>query len=125
MASGDREGPNGRECEPVRNEGAAPQKTTPTRVALAPEDRVRPERTMQRGNPDDAARITSTGGPLWHAVNLSNRRMRARMSGGVGGDNGEARYPLSRSPSTGADAESDLARRLLVAFASCIVQIVG
>ena len=85
IVAGNREGPNGRECEPVRNEGVVPQKTTPTRVELAPEDRVKPERTTQRGNPDDAARHTSTGGPLWHAVNLLNRRMRTRMSGGVGG----------------------------------------
>ena len=86
IVAGDSEGPNGRECEPVRNEGVVPQKTTPTRVELAPEDRVKPERTAQRGNPDDAARITSTGGSLRHAVNLPNRRMRTRMSGGVGGE---------------------------------------
>ena len=86
IVAGDREGPNGRECEPVRNEGVVPQKSTPRRVELTPEDRVKPEGTAQRGNPDDAARITSTSGPLWHAVNLLNRRMRTRMSGGVGGE---------------------------------------
>jgi hypothetical protein len=91
-----REGPNGRECESVRNEGVVPQMTTPTRVELATEDRVKPERTAQRGNPDDAARITNTGGPLWHAVNLPNRRMRTRMSGGVGG--GQQGNPLPPIP---------------------------
>ena len=70
----------------MRNEGVVPQKSTPTRVELAPEDRVKPERTAQRGNSDDAVRITSTGGLLWHAVNFPNRRMRTRMSGGVGGE---------------------------------------
>ncbi len=70
----------------MRNEGVVPQKSTPPRVELAPEDRVKPERTAQRGSPDDATRITSTGGLLWHAVNLLNRRMRTRMSGGVGGE---------------------------------------
>ena len=86
MVAGNREGPNGRECEPVRNEGVGPQKSTPTGVELAPEDRVKPEGTTQRGNPDDAARITSTGGSLRHAVNHPNRWMRTRMSGGVGGE---------------------------------------
>ena len=86
IVADNREGPNGRECEPVRNEGVVPQKSTPTRVELALEDRVKPERTAQRGNPDDASRPTSTGGLLWHAVNFPNRRMRTRMSGGVGGE---------------------------------------
>ena len=85
IVAGDREGPNGRECAPVLHEGAVPQKSTPARMELAPEDRVKPERTAQRGNSDDAARTTSTGGSLWHAVNFPNRRMRTRMSGGVGG----------------------------------------
>ena len=86
IVAGNREGPNGRECESVRNEGVVPQKSTPTGVELTPEDRVKPEGTAQRGNPDDAARITRTGGLLRHAVNLLNRRMRTRMSGGVGGE---------------------------------------
>ena len=85
IVAGNREGPNGRECESVRHEGVAPQKSTPAGVELASEDRVKPERTTQRGNSDDAARITRTGGLLWHAVNFPNRRMRTRMSGGVGG----------------------------------------
>ena len=85
IVAGNREGPNGRECEPVRNEGVVPQRSTPAGVELTPEDRVKPERTAQRGNPDDVTRIPSTGGLPWHAINLSNRRMRTRMSGGVGG----------------------------------------
>ena len=86
IVAGNREGPNGRECAPVLHERDVPQKSTPTRVELAPEDRVKPERTAQRGIPDDVARITSTGGPVRHAVNFPNRRMRTRMSGGVGGE---------------------------------------
>ncbi len=86
IVAGNREGPNGRECAPVLHEGVVPQKSTPARTELASEDRVKPERTTQRGNPDDVAQITSTGGPMRHAVNLPNRRMRTRMSGGVGGE---------------------------------------
>ena len=68
---GNRKGVTARERpKEAGNEGVVPQKSTPGRVELAPENRVKPEGTTQRGNSDDAARITSTGGPLRHTVNL-------------------------------------------------------
>jgi len=69
------------------NLGRAPQKSARTSVELSSEGRVKPNSTAKRGSSTIGEEgATALGSACLGNLNISNRRMRTRMSGGVGGE---------------------------------------